>query len=622
MRIRVPAVALFCLAAVFGADPRIRIAPAKPIPGNAVTVTYAPKGGPLERAKTFTLVYGFDAWAEQRTPLKLTEGRHFAEVLIPATAVYFWCQVQGATPEEADTNRGGVWDTYLYDAKGLPSAGARRTRAEVYLISQQPPDKNLIRLILLEEELHANPADGVARGWWWALRYEDSGQTVEVRDEILGEITRFLDQNRDKPWAYQAAALGYNHMRRDPQAVEVMRAFVERLPEDDSLDDLVLQFFGNSGKAADLESLEKRSKRWAGKADYWNRLLQAYGREKAEPEKLVRAGRGWLALVAKDKDAGGGVRSRIAEMWLAGGADPAAAEQVARDAVSISELGPRPTSTPVSPVSRRLAPGFIVHVNRNTFGWALYARGRYEEARQEFERAIAVRENEQVRARALFLRLGQTLEKLGRPAEAMTAYAKEMAWGTDDRAARDAAATLYRKTNSGEAGFEAELRSQVNELRSQKALAEGAWTEDSRDKVNRFELPDQDGRLVTLNQYRGRIVLVEFWATWCGSCLRSMEHTSKLKNAHPNEVVVLAVSLDAEETRQQAAQFLKEQRYDFVLLFDQPNRHDLPVTFVPARFLVDRTGLLRVREYGWSTREEPAFEQRLRDLMAEAEERR
>jgi len=100
--------------AAYGAASWLRISPAQPHPGATLTVTYDPKGGPLEKAETLTLVYGFDEWRSDRAGLQPRGGRFETEVRIPSEAAYFWCRVEGRTEQESDTNRGGVWGTYLY----------------------------------------------------------------------------------------------------------------------------------------------------------------------------------------------------------------------------------------------------------------------------------------------------------------------------------------------------------------------------------------------------------------------------------------------------------------------------------------------------------------------------
>lgn len=96
-----------------------------------------------------------------------------------------------------------------------------------------------------------------------------------------------------------------------------------------------------------------------------------------------------------------------------------------------------------------------------------------------------------------------------------------------------------------------------------------------------------------------------------------MEHTNKLMQAFPDRVAVLAVSQDGEETRERAIDFLRRKGYPFVLLFDDERTRDLFVNFVPARFLIDRNGVVRIRESGWTPSQEALFEKKLRTLLEE-----
>lgn len=601
--------------AIHGADPRLRIQPAYPKPGSSIAVIYTPKGGPIENATGFTLLYGFSAWTSERTPLQSRQGRFVAEIEAPADAVYFWCKVEGANAEAVDSNRGGVWDTYMYDNNTMPLEGARRTRAEMYMISQQPLEKNITRLILLEEELRAHPASAIAWGQWWGLRYEDSGQAIGVRDEILGEMARLLEAKRDQPWAYRAVSLGYNLLGRNAEGTDVLRDFIRRFPADSSLDDQILMFFGNWGTAADIESLRQLSNRWAAKPSYWSNLLAAYVRDKSDPSRIAHAGKQWLESVPAEKDTGGRVRSQVAEMWLSSGVNPADVEAVAREAVAISELGPRPQVLAVSPVAKKLARGMFVDIHRSTLGWALHHQHRYDAALGELQRAVVIRDKERVNTRALFYRLGQTLEKLGRDADAMDAYFKELAWGGLEKATRQAIASLYLKLNGSIEGMDGAVRERLNDLLAAKAAESGLWIDDVREKLGRFELRGNDGKTVPIERYRGKVVLIEFWATWCPSCLKSMEHSAALRKQFNDDLVVLAVSQDGEETRSKAVEYLRQKKYDFILLFDEIGRRELEVPFVPARVLLDRDGVVRVREYSWSPAQELVFETRLKGLL-------
>lgn len=433
-------------------------------------------------------------------------------------------------------NRGSVWDSYLYDAGGFPQKNARELRSAMYQLRAEPVDKNTASLNLLEEELLVYPDNARARAEWWQLRFLDAGKTIEAQEKLTREIADFWNSHLDQPWAYQAALEGYNFLGRTEQMLAVMRSFVKRFPEDSSLDGDLGLYFSLFGTIADIQGLQDASKRWAANPYYWERLLNGYQRTHAAPEQLRRAGEQWLSLVPKDRDAFGQARNRVAEAWLANGVDPMAAEKVARDAVSIAEtVGGGGNNDNTWPDPRLTKRKVITRVNRSALGWALFQQGRYEEAASELERAVAAGEKEKVVMMDVYYRVGQALERVGRPSDAMEAYLKELAWGSDDALARKAAEWIYAKANGGLEGFDAELRSRVNDLVAQSDTNEPV--QEVSEKMGRCDLRGLDGQLVPLSRYAGKVVLIEYWATWCAPCLASLENTAKLARQFPGKIV-------------------------------------------------------------------------------------
>jgi tetratricopeptide (TPR) repeat protein len=96
---------------------------------------------------------------------------------------------------------------------------------------------------------------------------------------------------------------------------------------------------------------------------------------------------------------------------------------VAREAVAISEVGWRPTLRFANQQQRRIQNRLLIrNVNRSALGWSLYRQERCGDALVELERAAKISEQDSIPARAVYYRLGQTLEKLGRPRDAIEAY--------------------------------------------------------------------------------------------------------------------------------------------------------------------------------------------------------
>jgi thiol-disulfide isomerase/thioredoxin len=124
-----------------------------------------------------------------------------------------------------------------------------------------------------------------------------------------------------------------------------------------------------------------------------------------------------------------------------------------------------------------------------------------------------------------------------------------------------------------------------------------------------FALPSYDGPVVRLSDFRGRIVLVNFWATWCGPCRAEMPEIEAVYREHKDDLVVLAVNVerfDAEETRRLVRDFRDELGLTFPILFDTPNGEvfkQYRLRGLPDTFFIDRDGIVREVSYGQMSRE-------------------
>ncbi len=108
-----------------------------------------------------------------------------------------------------------------------------------------------------------------------------------------------------------------------------------------------------------------------------------------------------------------------------------------------------------------------------------------------------------------------------------------------------------------------------------------------------FNLPDARGNLVSLSSHRGKVVMVNFWATWCGTCLGEMPSLEALyrdfKDRRDFELVTISVD---QEGWSIIAPLLKAKAYDFPVPADADSRVSSAygVTMLPTTFIVDRNG--------------------------------
>jgi len=107
-----------------------------------------------------------------------------------------------------------------------------------------------------------------------------------------------------------------------------------------------------------------------------------------------------------------------------------------------------------------------------------------------------------------------------------------------------------------------------------------------------FSLSGLDGKTYNLDALRGRVVLLNFWATWCPPCRKEMPDMEKLyQRFEPKGLIVLAVS---DEERDTVTSFLKKQSYTFPVLLDPDRKVNtaFSVEGIPKSFLFDRQGKL------------------------------
>ena len=121
-----------------------------------------------------------------------------------------------------------------------------------------------------------------------------------------------------------------------------------------------------------------------------------------------------------------------------------------------------------------------------------------------------------------------------------------------------------------------------------------------------FTFPGLDGKKVSLSDYKGKVVLVNIWATWCRPCVDEMPSMEKLYQKFKGEdFEILAVSID-EPGIKAVAPFMKKHKLTFPALIDSEGavKTVYGVTGVPESFIIDKQGILIKKIVGpvdWAT---------------------
>ncbi|HEX8636690.1 MAG TPA: redoxin domain-containing protein, partial [Pyrinomonadaceae bacterium] len=114
-----------------------------------------------------------------------------------------------------------------------------------------------------------------------------------------------------------------------------------------------------------------------------------------------------------------------------------------------------------------------------------------------------------------------------------------------------------------------------------------------------FELSTIDGRKVKLSDLKGKIVMVNFWATWCKPCIKEMPMFSKAYEKYKERgFEILAITVDAPEDRPKVVTFAQQQKIVFPILYDESVAALYGVRSYPTTFFIGKQGTVRLQDSG------------------------
>jgi len=133
-----------------------------------------------------------------------------------------------------------------------------------------------------------------------------------------------------------------------------------------------------------------------------------------------------------------------------------------------------------------------------------------------------------------------------------------------------------------------------------------------------FVLESSTGRNLRLSEFRGDVVIVNFWSSGCGRCREQLDQLATINEANrPNRMSILSINVDGDSSR--AMRIIADQNIEFPVLFDtdkivsrlyDPRR-------LPMTVMVDPHGTIRYIEEGYRRGNEVLYVQKLAELLAE-----
>ena len=133
-----------------------------------------------------------------------------------------------------------------------------------------------------------------------------------------------------------------------------------------------------------------------------------------------------------------------------------------------------------------------------------------------------------------------------------------------------------------------------------------------------FSLPARGGSTIDLSQYKGQVVMINFWASWCVPCRQEMPLLDSIyKKYKPLGFTLLSVNVEPEQ--KDAENFLKQTPVTFPVVFDAKSQVSslYNVQGMPTTVFIDRKGNVRLMHVSYKTGDENLYMDQIRSLLRE-----
>lgn len=244
---------------------------------------------------------------------------------------------------------------------------------------------------------------------------------------------------------------------------------------------------------------------------------------------------------------------------------------------------------------------FMYAMYADTYGMVLYRKGDYKNGLAiAKDAAIVVNKGKDADQNNTYALLAEKALPKKQYVKELEQFVKD---GKSTSAMTEILKKAYVKDKKSEAGFDDYIAALQKEsyVRMMEELRKSMLNQTAPS----FALLDLDGKKISLPELQGKVVVVDFWATWCGPCKASFPGMQRMVNKYKADPNVKFVFIDTWERgdgkEKNAADFIASNKYTFHVLIDNEDKivAEFKVDGIPTKFVIDKKGMIRFKSVGF-----------------------
>jgi thiol-disulfide isomerase/thioredoxin len=607
---------LFCTVQTFG-QTNFTFSPEKPKAGDEITITYSPQTRGTATAKDDkspinAIVYTLGSNGEKTNDLNLKkEGDSYTGTVKTDTSdnfVFFSFSID----KTFDNNSNNGYWIQLYDGDNLKK-GADLSLSQFYQFygrnTGMDPDNDKA-LKYMEEEFKANPNSKKKNLVSYVRLYSQVNKDdapAFIQKQIESEIKSGLNDEDDYTTVQNLYALA-----KLPQQSKLINDLKkEKFPEGKwKINETINNYLREKDISKKEEMLNDITAKIKNDSD-WKYLEPSLSYFQSALITAFQQKKDWEGMenAIKKYDIKGiqlaGIYNNTAWEIQKTDKDLDVAEKMAATAVDIAKkqwkdpTEKKPDYLSESQYEKSRANSYAMYAD--TYAMINYKLGNYkkglpyaEDAALKIAKGTSADENNTYALLA---------EKVLSPKKYVPQLEQFVKDGKSTSAIKDILKRAYVKKHDSEKGYDDYMAALEKDsyLKMVAELKKGILS----DAAPEFTLVDLKGNKVNIDDLKNKVVIVDFWATWCGPCKASFPGMQKMVTKYKDDPNVKFVFIDTWETtdkkEKNAADFIAANKYDFHVLMDNDSKvvEQFKVSGIPTKFVIDKNGIIRFKAVGF-----------------------